>query len=134
MSVSRPRTMALAALLALALTGPGCSNDTLAPFEPEITSATDNFQLQATGVRNRTTSVTYDWEVTGQRAKINHSTLTTAGSAWLTIRDPTGTVVYDARLVPSLSDTTNTGTSGTWQIVLRLDSYSGSLNFRAQKL
>jgi len=111
-----------------------CGDDPLAPFQPEITSAVDNFQLQATGVKNRTTVLNYDWQNTGTRAKVNHSTSTTAGSARLRISDAVGTVVYDEALVPSLSDTTAVGATGAWKIRLTLNAYSGTLNFRVQKI
>lgn len=115
------------------LLGGGCS-DPLEPFEPEITNATDNFQLQATGVAGVTSTFVYSWVNTGTRATINHSTTTTAGSAQLTIRDAGGSTVYDKGLAPSLNEPTSSGTAGTWTIELRLTSYSGTLNFRAQKL
>ena len=111
-----------------------CSDNTLAPFQPQVTSATDNFQLQATGVKNRSATLNYSWENTGTRAKINHSTTTSLGTARLIITDAGGTQVYEKTLVPSLSDTTAIGTSGTWGIRLVLSNYSGTLNFRVQKL
>ena len=120
------------ALLGLLL-GTGCS-DPLGPFEPEITNATDNFQLQATGVSAVTSTLTYSWVNTGTRATINHSTTTAAGTAQLTIRDAAGTVVYDRGLAPSLNEPTSSGTAGTWTLQLRLTDYSGTLNFRVQKL
>ena len=121
------RTIGAALLLA------GCS-DPLAPFQPEITNATDNFQLQATGVTALTSTLSYSWANTGTRATVNHSTTTTAGTAQLTIRDAGGTVVYSKALVPSLNEPTATGTPGNWTIQLRLANYSGTLNFRTQKL
>src|SRR5690348_10404371 len=78
-----------------------CNSDPLDPFEPEVTNVTDNFQLQATGVVNVTTTKSYTWENTGPQATVNHSTTTTAGSAQLTIKDANGTVVYDTALEPS---------------------------------
>lgn len=122
------------AILALGIfLTPSCS-DPLAPFEPEIASVTDNFQLQATGVTSLTMTRTYAWTNTGTRATINHSTTTSAGTAQLTIRDQAGTIVYDKNLVPSLNEPTAVGTSGGWTIQLRLTNYSGTINFRAQKL
>jgi hypothetical protein len=112
----------------------GCSNDPLGPYQPEITNTTDNFQLQATGVADVTSTQTYSWSNTGTRATINHSTTTSAGTALLTVRDGAGAVVYTKALVPSLNEATATGTAGTWTIVLTLTAYSGTLNFRAQKL
>jgi hypothetical protein len=111
-----------------------CSSSPLEPFQPQITNATDNFQLQATAVAGVTSTQTYSWSNTGTRATINHSTTTTAGSAQLTIRDGAGTVVYTKALVPSLNEATASGTTGTWTIVLTMTTYSGTLNFRAQKL
>ena len=111
----------------------GC-DDSLAPFQPEIASVTDNFQLQATGVTNLTSTFTYAWQNTGARATVNHSTVTTVGTARVTIRDAAGIVVYDKALAPSLNEPTGVGTPGAWKIELRLDNYSGTLNFRAQKL
>ncbi|GAB6283645.1 MAG: hypothetical protein STSR0008_24310 [Ignavibacterium sp.] len=99
-----------------------------------MTSATDNFQLQATGVANLTTTLTYSWTNTGRQAKVNHSTTTTSGTAKVIIDDAGGTRVYDKTLVASLDDSTSVGASGTWTIRLVLSQYSGTLNFRVQKL
>ncbi len=121
--------IALSALLAVS----GC-NDPLGPFEPEITNATDNFQLQATGVTGVTSTLTYSWTNTGTRATINHSTTTTAGNAQIVVRDAAGAIVYDKGLAPSLNEPTAAGTAGTWTIQLGLAKYSGTINFRAQKL
>ena len=111
-----------------------CSDNTLAPFQPEVTNTTDSFQMQATAVKNASFDRTYSWSNTGQQATVNHSTTKTSGSARVTIRDAGGTVVYDKALSPSLNEATSTGTSGTWKIQVRLSGYSGTLNFRVQKL
>jgi hypothetical protein len=50
------------------------------------------------------------------------------------IRDAAGVVVYDKLLSPSLNEPTAAGVAGAWKLELRLDRYSGTLNFRAQKL
>ena len=128
----RPAWLLLAVTLAGAVGATGCG-DSLAPFQPEITSATDNFQLQATGVTAVTSTRSLSWANTGTRATINHSTTTDAGTARLTVRDAAGAVVYDRELSPSLNEPTAPGTAGTWTIQLRLTRYSGTLNFRAQK-
>ena len=122
--------IALASLVAFVR----CSDNSLAPFQPEVTSATDNFQLQATGVKNVTSTLTYSWTNTGVRATINHSTATSLGTTRLIITDGGGAVVYERALAPSLSDTTAIGASGAWTIRLVLNKYSGTLNFRVQKL
>ena len=122
----------LAAAVAL-LAPAGCSDNTLAPFQPEISNVTDNFQLQATGVTGRTASLNYNWTNTGTVALVNHSTTTSAGSARVVIHDAAGVLVYNEALVPSLNEPTIAGTAGTWTIQLVLDGYSGTLNFRVQK-
>ena len=119
---------------ALAVLAAACSNNSLAPFQPEITNATDNFQLQATGVGNVSTTLTYSWSNTGTRATVNHSTTTAAGTTLLVIRDAAGATVYSRALSASLNEATTAGTAGTWTIQLTLSGYSGSLNFRAQRL
>lgn len=123
------RALALLGMFA----GAECSNP-LAPFQPEVTNATDSFQLQATGVVGVTSTLTYSWSNTGTKATVNHSTTTTAGTAQLTIRDAGGTLVYDKALAASLNEATSVGTPGTWTVQLRLQGYSGTLNFRTQKL
>jgi hypothetical protein len=126
------RSFGLAVILGAGLTA--CSSNPLEPFQPEISNATDNFQLQATAVVGVTSTRTYSWSNTGTRATINHSTTTTAGTARVTIRDGAGTEVYTKALVPSLNEATATGTTGTWTITLTMTAYSGTLNFRVQKL
>jgi len=59
---------------------------------------------------------------------------TTAGSVPLIVRDAAGAVVYTKALVPSLNEPTEVGTAGTWTVVLTMTNYSGTVNFRAQKL
>ena len=112
----------------------GCGSDGLSPFEPEVGAPADNFQLQATDVIGVTATVSYPWVNTGTRATINHSTTTAAGSARLVIRDAAGTTVYSETLRPSLNEPTMAGQAGTWTVQLTLSGYSGTLNFRAQKL
>jgi hypothetical protein len=112
----------------------GCGNDPLAPFQPQISNAADNFQLQATNVTNVTTTAAYTWVNSGTRATINHSTTTAAGSTLVMIKDAAGATVYSTALSPSLNESTTVGQAGTWLIQLTLTNYSGTLNFRAQKL
>jgi len=111
-----------------------CAGYSLGPFQPEISNPADNFQLQATNVSNVTTTLTYPWVNSGTRATINHSTTTTAGSTLLVIKDAAGATVYSKALSPSLNEPTTAGQAGTWSIQLTLTNYSGTLNFRVQKL
>ena len=111
-----------------------CAGDSLGPFQPEISNAADNLQLQATNVSNVTTTLSYPWVNSGTRATINHSTTTTAGSTLLVIKDAAGATVYSKALSPSLNEPTTAGQAGTWSVQLTLTNYSGTLNFRVQKL
>lgn len=119
--------------LALLLGAGACSDDPLAPFQPEVSNVADTFQLQATGVTNRTVTLNYTWSNTGTQGTVNHSTTTTAGSAHVVIRDSANALVYDETLVPSLNEPTLVGATGNWTIQLVLTNYSGTLNFRVQK-
>ena len=120
---------------ALLVAAAACSSDPLSPFQPEISNAADNFALQATALTNVSTTVNYTWANAGTRATINHSTTTQAGSTLLVIKDATGATVYSKALSPSLNEATSpVGVAGSWSVQLTLTNYSGTLNFRAQKL
>ncbi len=122
------------ALAAVALVA-ACSNSTgpLAPFQPQINNAPDNFQFQATGVTNVTWTYTYRWSNSGDSATVNHSTTTTGGSAVLTIYDKNNTQLYSAPLVPSGTVGMTKGVAGLWTIKVVFMNYSGTVNFRVQK-
>ncbi len=123
----------LVGALAVATLG-ACGGESLNPFQPQISNPTDNFQLQATNVSDVSTTMTYTWVNTGTRATLNHSTTTTAGSTLVVIKDAAGVVVYTRTLSPSLNEPTIAGQAGSWTIQLTLVKYSGTLNFRVQKL
>jgi len=128
-ALPRPWIAAVSLLLAA-----GCGSDALAPFQPQINNAPDNFQFQATGLTNVTTTVQYTWSNTGTTATVNHSSAVTGGSATLTIRDANGTQVYSGPLVASANPTTSAGIAGAWTIRVDLVNTSGTLNFRVQKV
>ncbi len=109
-----------------------CS-DALGPFQPQITNAPDNFQLQATGLNNVTTTVQYTWQNSGTTANVNQATVTTAGTATLVIKDAASTQVYTKDLNANGTFVTTAGTSGAWTIRVELVNVSGTLNFRVQK-
>ena len=127
-------SVACLAVLFVCTTLAGCGSDALAPFQPEISSPADNFQLQATSVQNVTTTLTYPWTNSGTQATVNHSTTTTAGSTLVVIKDAAGATVYSKALSASLNEATTSGQAGAWTIQLTLTNYSGTLNFRVQKL
>ena len=115
----------------------GCSDDdpvALAPFEPEIVNVADSFSMQATDVKNVTTTVSYAWNNSETRATINHSTTSDFGSAVLEIRDSAGTIVYNETLSPSLNEASTEGLAGNWTIQVKFTGYTGTLNFTVQAL
>ena len=131
--IRRSSRRLLVSSLAVAALG-ACAGQSLTPFQPQISSPTDNFQLQATAVTDVSTTVTYTWVNTGTRATVNHSTTTTAGSTLVVIKDAAGVVVYTRTLSPSLNEPSIAGQAGSWTIQLTLLRYSGTLNLRVQKL
>ena len=128
-----PRTRLLVTLLGVGVLA-ACGSDVLAPFSPAVGNVADNFQLQATNLTDVSWTVVYPWVNSGTRATINHSTATTSGSTLLVIKDATGAVVYSKPLSASLNEPTSTGQTGTWWVTLTLTHFSGTINFRAQKL
>ena len=127
-------TMGLVALIVVSvLAACGSSTGPLAPFQPQINNAPDNFQFQATGVSNVTWTYTYRWSNTGDSATVNQSTTTTSGSATLTVYDKSNTQLYSAPLGPSGTVGMTKGVAGLWTIKVVFTNYSGTVNFRVQK-
>lgn len=114
----------------------GCGDDKnpLSAFEPEIINTADAFQFQITDASGITTAVSYPWTNTGAQATINHSTVTTQGSATVYIMDADTTQVYTAGLVASLNEESSAGTAGTWTVRVVFENFSGTANFRVEKL
>jgi hypothetical protein len=133
--MTRMTVPALLCLAGVALLAACSSSSTgpLAPYQPQINNAPDNFQFQATGVNNVTWTYTYTWSDSGTAASINQSTTATGGSATLTILDQNGTQVYSQSLTANGTFTTSTGVTGTWTIKVVFTNYSGTVNFRVQK-
>ena len=129
------RTRVLGAFLLAALAGIACSDDNgpLALFEPEITNATDSFQLQASGLTGVTTTVDYTWENTGTTANIDQSGVLSGGQASITILDAASATVYTGDLATTGSYQSTAGQTGMWTIRLVTTDAQGNLNFRVQK-
>ena len=119
-------------VLALAGCGSGGS-DVLAPFQPQVSTAADNFQFQVTGLTGVNLSRNYSWVTTGTRVDVNQATQLTGGSAVLTIYDAANTQVYAQSLAANGTFQSNAGSAGTWRIRLDLANARGSVNFRVQK-
>lgn len=123
-------------VVAAAILMAGCSNkstNTLAPFQPQINNAQDNFQFQATGVKNVSGTYQYVWSNTGTSANVNQACAITSGTAVLTIFDADTVQVYSRNLTDNGTFQTNPGTTGNWIIRVVLSHCYGTLNFRVQK-
>lgn len=128
-----PAARAISPLAGLCLGLTLACNDPLAPFQPEIANAPDNFQFQATGLAGVTWSHEYVWTNSDATANVDHSSAVTGGTTLLTVRDHNGTQVYSAALGPSGSVTTAAGVAGaSWRIRVQLTNVSGTINFRVQ--
>jgi hypothetical protein len=108
-------------------TGPG------APFLPQISNAPDDFQFQATNVRNATWTFTYLWSNSSNRASVTQTSTVTAGTATLNILDAGRTQVYANDLRANGTFISSAGVTGRWTIKIEFTNYSGSPNIRVQK-
>ena len=135
MLIHRSRRAAGIAMLAALALAAACSNSTgpLAPFQPQIGNAPDNFQFQATGVTNVTWTYSYSWSNSGDSATVNQATTLTAGSATLTISDNNGTQLYSQSLSANGTFGMSKGVHGSWTVKVVFTNYSGTVNFRVQK-
>lgn len=126
---------ALTLLLATSVALSACSDSSgpLAPFQPQINNAPDNFQFQATGVTNVTWTYSYTWPNTGTSASVNQSTTVTSGSATVTVLDANGVQVYTQSLSANGTFTSTAGATGNWTIRVAFTNYAGTVNFRVQK-
>lgn len=126
----RWHSLALPALLALA---PGCDDDPVSPFEPEIGNVPDSFQFQVTGVEDLSATVAYEWQNTGTRANVNQATSLSSGAAELRITDAAGTEVYRRSLTDNGTFQTGQGVAGSWNIRVEFADATGTVNFRVQR-
>jgi len=122
------------ALLTAALFACGSSDRLIGPSNQlQVTNATDDFQFQVTALDRIQQTLRYTWANTGDSASVNQASAITGGTATLTIKDGSGTVVYQAGLEVNGTAHTAKGTAGAWRIEVRLQNVSGALNFRVQK-
>lgn len=115
------------------LTGCGGSNLIGPENQLEVTNALDQFQFQLTDLVEVDDTRSYPWENTGTQATIDISQAITSGSAFLTILDADGTVMYQEDIADDNDTTTPVGVAGGWRIEVRLESVTGTFNFRVQK-
>ena len=115
----------------------GCSDkkaNPLSAFEPEIITDADAFQFQVTDAADVSTVVSYSWENTSTRVTINHSTATTSGQATVYVLDADSTQVYSSGLVASLNETSAVGATGVWTVRVVFADFTGTANFRIERL
>ena len=123
--------VALTILLGVS-TGCGSSNTLNPNFQPQIANAADNFQFQATGMKNVTQTLQYNWSNSGTHASINQACAINPGSGFITLRDGAGNTVYSADLAANGTFTSIAGTAGTWTIHVAFSNTTGTVNFRVQ--
>ena len=112
----------------------GCTESALAPqFEPEVSNKTDSFEFQASGLTGITETLKYNWSNTGVKANINQSTTTSGGTATLVLRDVSNLEVYNRNLSENGTFFSQEGQTGTWEIVIVLNDFHGTINFRVEK-
>lgn len=112
----------------------GCGDNVIGPQNQlEVTSATDNFQWQASNLDNVTQTLSYTWPMTGTTADVNQSSSVTKGTATVTVRAADGALVYTGDLRQNGTLQSQAGPAGTWSIQLVLKGVSGTVNFRVQK-
>ncbi len=126
-------TLTAGTLLTGLLIMTACSNNQLADYNPEVTNAPDNFQLQATNISDVTETLEYAWSNSAAIANIDQSCAITGGEAQLTLIGPNGTQVYTRSLTENGSFVSDTGSAGNWTIKLELTNTDGTINFRVQK-
>lgn len=122
-----------AVLAILTLSGCGDSNPTNS-FEPRVTNEVDSFSFWATNVYVVTTRLTYSWTNTGASASIYHASARSRGTGTLMLLDANGGQVYQSNLQSNVTEAAAAGVPGSWTIVLVLEEFSGTINFRVSKL
>jgi hypothetical protein len=120
--------------MGIALTGCHEANVIGPANQLEVTNAVDQFQFQVTDLVEVDDVRSYTWQNTGTQATIDISQAVTSGSAFLTIRDAEGTILHQEDIAEDQDTTTPVGVAGMWQIEVRLESTTGTFNFRVQKV
>jgi hypothetical protein len=133
-TIPRARFGILGLALALAALAACSSDNVIGPGNQlQVTNAPDDFQFQVSNLNNVTQTLTYTWSNTGDSANVNQASSLTSGSATLTIRGPTGTLLYQSGLQSNGTFHTLKDATGVWQIQVAMNKADGTLNFRVQK-
>ena len=97
--------------------------------QTRITNATDLFQFSILSMTGRDSGRSYTWQNNGARALIDVTPAITSGDALLTVRDASGTVLYQENVRDDIDLLTDPGTPGAWSIELSFDQTYGSFAF-----
>ena len=108
-------------------TGPGAS------FQPQVSNAPDDFQFQATNVRNATWTFSYAWSNSGIRASVDQTSSIITGTATMTILDAGRTQIYAGDLKANGTFLSSGGAIGTWTIKIVFTNFTGTPYVRVRK-
>jgi len=111
-----------------------CSDSPSSPgAQPQIVNETDSFAYQVSSVKNYSGSAVYTWQNTGAAANVDISSAPTSGSAVIVLGDAEGKGVFSEPVSTNGSFPTAAGTAGSWSVQVIYNSFTGTVNFRAQK-
>lgn len=130
----RSRILFMAIIAAVALL-PACNGTPTSPgVNPEIVNLPDTFAYQVSSIQNFSGTSTYQWQNSGTSANVNLSAEQSGGGALLVVIDANGTEVFSHSLGDNGTFVTATGVAGTWTIRVVYDSFTGTVNFRSEKM
>jgi hypothetical protein len=122
------------ALVTGVLVASGCGDSPTSPgIQPEIFNQADSFEYQVSDILNYSGTATYTWQNTGSAANLNLSTVGESGIATLTVQDAAGTQLFSEALDDRGTVVTGAGMAGEWTLRVDYTSFSGTVNFRAEK-
>lgn len=126
------RTLALAIVLAGSAM---CSHDNIIGPENQLLVSLDpdNFQFKVSNLARVSQSVGYTWVNTGVSASVSNSSNLIGGTTSVTVRGPTGTVLYQSDLLTNGASSTMTGTAGNWEILFTFSKTDGNVTFQLQR-
>jgi len=132
MRIISNRFMQFALILVVALAS-ACNSPTSPGVNPEIVNAPDTFAYQVSSIQNFSGTATYQWQNSGTTANVNLSAVQAAGGALLVVMDANGTEVFSRSIAENGTFMTSPGVAGQWTIRVVYESFSGTVNFRAEK-
>ena len=131
---ARPLALPVVFALASALAGCGEGDGTTDPaFSPTVSSVVDTFRLAATATTPVTRALSYTFRNTGAAATVEQASAVTAGSAFVVLRDSTGTLLYSKDLSQAGTFASFAGEPGTWRVEISLADVTGSLDLEVRR-